>query len=149
MRVCVSAFFFFFFTRFKPNFVTVHSLLRLLFINSSRKVWLFPHFQHKFYSLLTHKFHFSTTFSLKMSLTILFTYLKIILLQCFLVFNFNFQFSAVSKQTLSQCYQCFQWKRKRFSKKRKRKKKKKKRKEKESQLTFLEKMKKSALGARC
>ena len=31
----------------------------------------------------THKSQFSATFSLKMGLTILFTYLKIILLQCF------------------------------------------------------------------
>ena len=31
----------------------------------------------------THKFHFSVTFSLKIGLTILFTHLKIILLQCF------------------------------------------------------------------
>ena len=37
----------------------------------------------------THKLHFSVTFSLKMYLTVLFTYLKIILLQCFLVFNFQ------------------------------------------------------------
>ena len=37
----------------------------------------------------THKFHFSTTFSLKMGLATLFTHLKIILLQCF-----QFQFSV-------------------------------------------------------
>ena len=37
----------------------------------------------------THKFHFSVTFSLKMSPTVLFTHLKIILLQCFLVFSFQ------------------------------------------------------------
>ena len=36
----------------------------------------------------THKFHFSASFSLKMGLTVLFTHLKIILLQCFSVFNF-------------------------------------------------------------
>ena len=41
----------------------------------------------------THKLHFSVTFSLKMGPTILFTHLKIILLQ-------YFQFSAVSKRTL-------------------------------------------------
>ena len=35
------------------------------------------------YCLRTHKFHFSAIFSLKMNLTVLFTYLKIILLQCF------------------------------------------------------------------
>ena len=33
--------------------------------------------------LWVHKFHFSVTFSLKMGLTVLFTHLKIILLQCF------------------------------------------------------------------
>ena len=37
----------------------------------------------------THKFHFSTTFSLKMGLTILFTHLKIILLPCFSIFSFQ------------------------------------------------------------
>ena len=47
----------------------------------------------------THKFHFSTTFSLKMDPTVLFTNLKIILLQCFSVFNFSFQFLTVSKRT--------------------------------------------------
>ena len=31
---------------------------------------------------------------------VLFTHLKIILLQCFLIFNFQFQFSVVSKPTL-------------------------------------------------
>ena len=49
----------------------------------------------------THKFHFSATFSLKSGPTVLFTYLKIILLQYFSVFSFSFQFSAVSKQILS------------------------------------------------
>ena len=39
----------------------------------------------------THKFHFSVTFSLKIGLTILFTHLKIILLQCF-----QFQFFSFS-----------------------------------------------------
>ena len=39
----------------------------------------------------THKFHFSKTFTLKMSLTVLFTHLKIILLQYFSVFSFSFQ----------------------------------------------------------
>ena len=48
----------------------------------------------------SHKIQFSATFSLKMGLTILFTHLKIILLQCFSVFSFSFQFSAVSKRTL-------------------------------------------------
>ena len=39
----------------------------------------------------THKYHFSTIFSLKIGLTILFTHLKIILLQCF-----QFQFFSFS-----------------------------------------------------
>ena len=39
-------------------------------------------------------------FFIKNGSTILFTYLKIILLQCFSVFNFGFQFSAVSKRIL-------------------------------------------------
>ena len=38
----------------------------------------------------SHKLHFSTTFSLKMGFTVLFTHLKIILLQCFSVFSFNY-----------------------------------------------------------
>ena len=37
----------------------------------------------------THKHHFSATFSLKMGLTVLFTHLKIILLQCFQFSAFN------------------------------------------------------------
>ena len=49
----------------------------------------------------SHKLHFSTTFSLKIGSTVLFTHLKIILLQYFSVFNFNFQFSTVSKRTLN------------------------------------------------
>ena len=39
--------------------------------------------------LQTYKFHFSATFSLKIGLTVLFTHLKIILLQCFSVFSFQ------------------------------------------------------------
>ena len=38
---------------------------------------------------------------LKMGPTVLFIHLKIILLQCFSVFSFSFQFSVVSKRTLS------------------------------------------------
>ena len=97
-RLCLAFFFFFFFcTRLWD--------LRLLFMHSSHKVWLFSLFcsqsEHTVYCLWTHKFHFSATFSLKMAPTVLFTYLKIILLQYFSIFNFNFQFSVVSKRTLS------------------------------------------------
>ena len=61
--------------------------LLLFFYFFSRECWLFEWTVH---CLQTHKNHFSTTFSLKMGLTILFTYLKIILLQCF-------QFSVLVK----------------------------------------------------
>ena len=40
------------------------------------------------------KLHFLATFSLKMGSMVLFTHLKIILLQCFQFTFFNFQFSA-------------------------------------------------------
>ena len=92
--VCVFPLFFFW-----HAFVS----LRLLFIycsmNSNCKVWLFYFFSqsmHIVYCLWTHKFHFSATFLLKMGLTVLFTYLKIILLQYFSVFSFNFQFLVSS-----------------------------------------------------
>ena len=96
-RFAFSVFFFFLARVWETNTATVHAM----FMNSSCKVWLFSLFQHKFYCSRTHKFHFSATFSLKMGLTVLFTHLKIILLQCFLVFSFSFQFSAVSKRTLN------------------------------------------------
>ena len=96
--------------RFSIFFFTRLWDLQLLFMycsmNSSRKVWLFSLFfsqsMHIVYCSRTHKFHFSATFSLKMGPTVLFTHLKIILLQRFLVFNFSFQFSALAKRTLYQ-----------------------------------------------
>ena len=63
---------------------------------------IFKQSVHTVHCSRTHEFHFLATFSLKMGLTVLFTYLKIILLQCFSVFNFIFQFSAVSKRIFSQ-----------------------------------------------
>ena len=82
-----SAFFqfFFFFTRFWD--------LRLLFMHCNCKVGLFKLCQsvHIVYCSRTYKFYFSVTFSLKMGPTILFTHLKIILLQCFSVSIFSFQ----------------------------------------------------------
>ena len=60
---------------------------------------------HTVHYLWIHKFHFSATFSLKMGLTVLFTHLKIILLQYFSIFSF--QFLAVSKRTLN--IECFLW----------------------------------------
>ena len=47
----------------------------------------------------TYKFHFSSIFSLKMDLTVLFTYLKIILLQCF-----QFLVSVFSKISYIQAH---------------------------------------------
>ena len=98
---CVCVFFFFF------MLFWAFLVLRLLFMhcsmNSSRKLWLFKFFYrsvHIVYCLWTHKFHFSATFLLQMGPTVLFTHLKIISLQCFSVFSFSFQFSAVSKRTL-------------------------------------------------
>ena len=50
----------------------------------------------------SHELHFSTTFSLKMGPTILFTHLKIILLQCFhiLVFSFS-KISSIQTDSMS------------------------------------------------
>ena len=90
---CVSVFFFFF-TRFHLEYCGYCSL------NSNRNCWLSDVNSAHMYCSRTHKLHFLSTFSLKMGPTILFTYLKIILLQCFSVFSFSFQFSAVSKRTL-------------------------------------------------
>ena len=72
--------------------------LQLLFMhsvcmNSSRKVWIFLFFLANQCTPCncswTHKFHFSATFSLKIGLTVLFTHLKIILLQYFSVYSFQ------------------------------------------------------------
>ena len=84
-----SAFCFFcFFSRVFQIAATVHHCS----INSSSKLWLFKFFDqslHIVYCLWTHKFHFSVTFLLQMGPTVLFTHLKIILLQCFSVFSFQ------------------------------------------------------------
>ena len=89
----VSALFFFFF--FKPHYFTKST------VNSARM-----------HCSQTHKFHFSATFSLKMGPTILFTHLKIILLQ-----YFQFQFSISAKISLIQtdpwfwfhCFDLLNW----------------------------------------
>ena len=62
---CVCVFWLFFFW-FQPHYLTKST------VNSA-----------PMHCSLTHKFHFSATFSLKMGPTALFTYLTIILLQCF------------------------------------------------------------------
>ena len=76
---CVFFFFFFFFHAFWQNAVTVHYCS----MNSNRKCWLFCRKQCIMYCSWTHKFYFLATFSLKMGPTVLFTHLKIILLQWF------------------------------------------------------------------
>ena len=78
---------FFFWHAFLTNFFTVQSLLRLLFMNSNHNIWLSS--MYGVHCLRTHKLHFLVTFSLKMGPMILFTHLKIILLQCFSVFSFQ------------------------------------------------------------
>ena len=66
-------------------------------MNSNRTIWLFSHISaYQWVSCTvhgTHKSHFLVIFLLKISLTVLFTYLKIILLQCF-------QFSIFSENKL-------------------------------------------------
>ena len=68
-------------------FSRVFGGMRLLFmhccINSNRKCWLFPMNSAFVHCSWTYKFHFLATFSLKMGHTVLFTHLKIILLQWF------------------------------------------------------------------
>ena len=70
--------------------------------NSSHKGWIFCSKQWSMHYSRTHKFHFSAIFSLKMGPTVLFTHLKIILLQ---YFQFSvFSFSKISSiQTDPQC----------------------------------------------
>ena len=73
--------------------VSLWLLFMYCLMNSSRKFWLFYFFSqsmHIMHYLWTHKFYFSVIFSLKMCSMILFTHLKIILLQHFLIFNFQF-----------------------------------------------------------
>ena len=77
----------------------------ILFMNSSRTFLTFHHFFYisgSQYCSWFHKYHFSATFSLKMGFTILFTHLKIILLQCF---QFQFLISAtISSIQTNPCF---------------------------------------------
>ena len=75
----------FFFFNFQPHYLT-KSTVNSIFVHCLR----------------THKFHFSVTFSLKIGLTILFTHLKIILLQ-----YFQFQFSISVKINSIQATQSY------------------------------------------
>ena len=67
---------------------------------------IFSQSVHTVHCSWTYEFHFSVTFLLKIGPTVLFTHLKIILLQYFPVFSFSFQFSVVSKRTLSVFVLC-------------------------------------------
>ena len=60
------------------------------FFLNNRFCWLFNVNNALVYCSRTYKFHFLATFSLKICLTVLFTHLKIILLQCFQFSVFNF-----------------------------------------------------------
>ena len=73
----------------------------LAFFSFSRKGWLSIVNSARIHCLWTHKYHFSIIFLLKMSHTILFTHLKIILLQYFQFFSFN---KISSIQTDQKCH---------------------------------------------
>ena len=86
--VCVYVFLFFFFSRVCETcgycLCTVYEqqLQSLTFLS------FFSQSMHTMHCLWIYKFHFLVTFSLKMGPTVLFTHLKIILLQYFSVFSF-------------------------------------------------------------
>ena len=67
----------------------LHVFLFFFFFSSPQLLTLSTVNSAYVYCLRSHKLHFLTTFLLKMSPTILFTHLKIILLQCFSVFGFQ------------------------------------------------------------
>ena len=88
LRFEVQRFPFFFF------FHTFEGVIWLLFMHYSRTIAVFVNFSTvnsaPVHCSQTHKFYFSTIFSLKIGHTALFTHLKIILLQCFQFSIFNF-----------------------------------------------------------
>ena len=75
-HVCVLFFFFFCFHAFLEE-------CGYCSMNSSHKCWLFSVNSASVHCSRTHKFHFLSIFSLKIGPTVLFTHLKIILLQWF------------------------------------------------------------------
>ena len=77
--VLLFSFSIFVFMRFRSNAATVYAL----FMNSSRKCWLFHGEQCTDALFMDPQISLSATFSLKMCSTALFTHLEIILLQCF------------------------------------------------------------------
>ena len=93
------------FPRFQPGavwigvFCVAFSIFTFFF---SRFCWLFNMNSISVYCLQIHKFHFLITFSLKRSSKVLFTRLKIILLQYFQFFILNFN-KISSIQTDPNC----------------------------------------------
>ena len=82
-----------------------HCVFLFFFFFSARNSWLCQLWTvHSYTVHKSHKFHFSVTFSLKMGPTILFTHLKIILLQYF-QFQFSISVTINSIQT-DPVYQC-------------------------------------------
>ena len=88
-HVCV--FFFFFFSRVCETCGYCSCIVHEQQLQSLTFLTFFSQSVHTVHCLWTHKFHFSAIFSLKMDPTVLFTHLKIILLQYFSVSIFNFQ----------------------------------------------------------
>ena len=84
-RQCLDPRFFTFASAFCSFFFFFHAfwVCGYCSMNSNRNCWLLAVNSAHMHCLRTHKFHFLSTFSLKMGLTVLFTHLKIILLQCF------------------------------------------------------------------
>ena len=91
-------FFFFFFHAFSPTSGTVY----VWYMNSNHNFW--PSFMNSIsvHCLRTHKFHFLSNFLLKMGLIVLFTHLKIILLQYFQFSIFSFsKISSIQTKPIS------------------------------------------------
>ena len=84
------AFFFFFFHVFWDKFYYYDYCLCTVHEQQPQSLTcqtIFSQSVHTVHYSRTHKFHFSAIFLLKIGSTVLFTYLKIILLQCFSIFS--------------------------------------------------------------
>ena len=104
--VALRFFFFFFFTRF--HFCGYCSM------NSNCNCWLSAVNRAYMHCSRTHKLHFLSTFSLKMGPTVLFTHLKIILLQCFQFSVLSFsKISSIQTDPSSDFFFIQNWKRER------------------------------------
>ena len=87
---CILLFFFFFFFFFLHTFQGTSATEEYCSVLFGRVFLTFLSISGPVHCLWTHKFHFLSIFSLKMSPTVLFTHLKIILLQCFQFSVFSF-----------------------------------------------------------